>query len=199
MKLTPLDRDTVRTEEHDDVAALVAKAAAKAGADPVAQASAIATAAAPIVDKAADKASRLRGERDAVALSLALYDGPRDGLHLIVGVNRTRWYEMRHRRLSITETERRAKWLLSATAEQIAARAAAHGVDRVPVQIAEGALPRLALETYRYEERAKAARALRDQAVHVLLDAGWKRTEIAPLIGKNESRISHIKSARLAS
>lgn len=60
------------------------------------------------------------------------------------------------------------------------------------------ALPKLAATTQRHTTRAAAARAIRDQAVRLLLcDEGQTNAYVAKLIGTNPSRVSHMKKKML--
>jgi hypothetical protein len=124
-------------------------------------------AAAKIADTAQADADKVRPKRDAAALSLATHDGLR-ALNTVIGVNRTRWYEIR----------------------------TAHDTSTVKHSpTAANRLPDLAQRVAVAEERARAARAIRDDIVADLVDEGWQRPQIAERIGRNPSRISHIKRA----
>lgn len=159
--LPDLDRDSIREEQT----ALVARELAGI-TDPVKRL----RKSAEIVNTAQADFDHLRPRRDAYALSLWAHDGIR-ALNRAIGVNRTRWYEIRG---------------------DIDPGAVRHYIT------AASKLPGLATETAEREERARAARVIRDGAISELLDAGWSRPDIAAIIGRNPSRISHIKGRAAA-
>lgn len=155
--LPPLDRDSIKAQQEAAVAAEL-----QALTDPAERL----RVAAEIVNTAQAEFERLRPRRDSYAMSLWAHDGVR-ALNRVIGVNRTRWYEVR------------------GEADQSAVKHIKTAADK---------LPRLAADTAAAEERARAGRAARDEAIGELLTLGWGRPEIAAIIGRNPSRVSHIKS-----
>lgn len=153
-----LDRDRIRAEQCEVVEAALARV--KAPADRLRVAAEIANAAQAEFDK-------LRPRRDAYAISLWAHDGLR-ALNRVIGVNRTRWYEI---------------------------RGDVNPADVRYYATAMSKLPQLAADTAAAEERARAARHYRDETIAELVRNGWARTQIAEIIGRNPSRISHIKKA----
>lgn len=121
------------------------------------------TAAAQIADEAQAAADTGRASRDRYALSLSVHEGVR-GLSAVLGISRTRWTKM------------------------------SSGVTGVRhVASAARKLPPLAESVARNEARAAAARTARNQIVVELYDEGMARAEVAELIGRNPSRVSHIR------
>lgn len=139
-----------------------------------------------IADEAQTIADRWRPQRDQAALSLALYDGHR-GLNSVIGVTRTRFYDMRADALHLTKAEKKAKWLVKASRDQVVARARQHGVEHIPDAIKK--LPRYANRVAAAKERDQAARAVRDRLVADLLRDGRTPSELGDLIGRNRSRV----------
>lgn len=125
-----------------------------------------------LADEADAAFAAVRPLRDAAALSLAAHDGVR-GLNNALGMTRTAWFEIRKDREATGKAPRRV------------ARAAEK-------------LPALAEDAARARARGEAARERRDALVGDLLDQGVTRSEVAALIGRNPSRISHIKARQEA-
>lgn len=144
-----------------------------------------------IVAAAEREVAPLRPQRDAAALSLALYDGVR-AVQDVIGVSRIYFYAMRFEALGLTEEERGA-WLKTATREQVAERAQTVGVPHVEeaIDVASSTGEQIA----RAEERAAVARIIRDTAIVELWRAGWNRGPIAAIAHVAESRISQIVGA----
>ena len=157
-------------------------------------------AAAQIVDEAQAAFDKLRPKRDALGLSLSLYEHRR-AVNTAMGLSRTAFHEMRCTALGLTEDERKSKWLqrqldLGDEGKRvIEERARLREVKKVTG--ASGKIGEVAEQAVRAEERAKAARAYRDAAAVELSNPpySWGRREIAEIIGKNASRVSHIKGA----
>lgn len=126
---------------------------------------------AALMDDWAAEARRLARRRDKLGLSLAIHDGMR-AVNTVMGVSRTGFFALR----------------------------CAVDPATVPhVKNAAAKLPEIAAAAAALEERYTLARAVRDSLVHDLLEAGHSRPEIAEAIGRNPSRISHIKAATGAS
>lgn len=161
--------------------------------------------AAHLADTEQARADKHRAMRDALALSLALHDSVR-AVNTLIGVTRTRFYEMRCDALKLSDTERHVPkgydrkalhnagavdgaeaWLLRATAEQVARRATRRHVTHHPD--AAASLPKLAQAVAVAEERARAARAARDDLVAQLLADGMEPAELAEHIGRNRTRV----------
>lgn len=121
-----------------------------------------------LADEAQAAADKDRPTRDKLALSLSAHDGVRAVNH-VLGVTRTRYAEMR-----------------KAVAEP----------KHYPT--AARRLPALADAVARHEARAQAAREARDAIVMELLEEGVPRPQIAERIGRNPSRVSHIKRRETA-
>lgn len=149
-----------------------------------------------IVNDAAEVAAANRPRRDAYALSLWAYEGHRT-LNAVIGVNRTRWHEMRCDALKLTAEERAAHWLRTATGEQIAERAEHVGLRHYKAENANKALPSLAVQVAQAEAREDAARVYRDEAAATLAAPphSWSRPRIATVMGRDPSRVTHIKTA----
>lgn len=136
---------------------------------------------------------RLRPERDALAVSLALYDGAK-AMDKVIGVARTRFHALTSEALCITDAERAAGWRASATRKQIAARARRNRVyHHEPVRASQRVV-RISHQVAVAEEAASLGREVRDRAANELMAEpyNWMRAEVAAMVGLNPSRLSHI-------
>lgn len=121
-----------------------------------------------VADEAAATEAHNRAERDRVALAIEEHFNVRRGaaMHSAVGVNRSRWLAMR------TEGSTR----------------------KHPKRLADvDLLTRVAAATYEAKQIAAYARDARDAIVRELADEGMTNVDIAALIGRNPSQVSHIK------
>lgn len=155
-----------------------------------------ALAAATLVNTCQSIIERLRPERDELAVSLALYDGAL-AMDKVIGVARTRFYELTCQALGITDAERHSKWRANATTEQIIDRAQAHDVAQHPADKAGKRVVKVAHQVAVAEEAAQMGRTVRDRAANELMNEphNWSRVKVGELIGRNGSRLSHIAAA----
>lgn len=176
-RIARLDRAAIAAEEHANVLADIAHISNRL--DRLGRAGLIA-------DKAEVEAHQLRPRRDAIALSLWAHDEVR-AVDRIVGLARTRFYDLRM--IAVGDIGVKADGTSWTDAELRAfARPKVERIAKAKAKIVAAA-DRVA----RAEARATAAREVRDKIVAELLAEGWDRVSISVRIGRNPSRISHIK------
>lgn len=117
------------------------------------------------------------------ALSLSLHEGAR-GVYKGIGLSRESWSQATAAALG-DWPERPVSW-----DESVVARATAQGVRFY--RNAATDLPPLALKVVTAKARKDVIRPMRDRLVTELSASGLKRTEIAAIIGRTPSRVSHI-------
>ena len=199
-KLPPLDTARLESEEQAAVAASLAGLPFQ-----VLTAEERLQIAATIVNEATTDLEAHRRVRDAMALSLRLYDGARAVNHTL-GISRTAFVEKCNEALRLTDAEKQEKWLLGPALEsaevkrtRIAERASASKVRQVPTEKAKRQLPRIAEKAYRAAARRDAAMPTRDAAIRELLELGWSREQVAEAAGVLPSRISQVHHGRKSS
>lgn len=117
------------------------------------------------------------------ALSLALHEGAR-AVNRSIGVSREAFSRMTRTALG-DWPERPLMW-----DETVRERARARKVHYYSKAVTE--LPEIAAKVETAKAVLEAIRPLRDELVRELFAAGLKRVEIAEIIGRNPSRVSHI-------
>lgn len=150
-------------------------------------------------DKATEK---VRAERDAAACTLSAYYRVRRGADIpgALGVNRTRWKNIRDRvaaqhGFTRAVEDRSGKTRVVGSWDDL--MAAGYEFPRVPN--APAVLPGLAKQAETHAQRAEFARRARDAAARELGEQrGWSNARIARLIGRDASRVSHIKHKEVA-
>jgi hypothetical protein len=121
-----------------------------------------------LADEWTNAEAATRGQRDKIALAIEAHFNVRRGaaMHSAIGVNRTRWLEMRTEGAGGKHPKRLADLDL---------------------------LTKAAADTYEARQIAAYARDVRDAIVRELADEGMTNVELAELIGRNPSQVSHIK------
>lgn len=189
--LPPLDTAQVEA----DAAAWVDERLTRASADGAAMVAADAASLVLREERAAEKA---RHERDHTACGLLAHYTVRRGADVAgaLGVQRSRWNTIRDRAAAdhgytriITDRHGRTREVGDWNALM------ADPDFKFPyVENADKALPKLALKAATHTARAECARRRRDAAVeHLLTVEGKSNAEVARIIGRDPSRVSHIK------
>ena len=127
------------------------------------------------------------------ALSLALHEGARS-VYKAIGMSREAFSRMTADALGDWSDRPKAVEGVSPWGEAVVARATEQGVRFY--RNAATTLPEIALKVVTAKAQEVAVRPLRNELVRELYDVhGLKRTEIAEIIGRTPSRVSHITKA----
>lgn len=174
MDTTASERE-VRTLPQLDAAAITAAAAAWVDAriKDLTDSEDLARVAAKIATREFATTEDVRVERDAAAYTVATTYRLRRGANMpgALGVNRNRWKVIRDKQKELAES---GQW-------------------RGPIDNALEVLPKLAAKAALHNARSEAARKVMYAATRQLSALGWTNAAIGELIGRDASRVSHIK------
>lgn len=145
-----------------------------------------------IVAEVEGKLEPLRERRDALAVSLSVYDGVR-AVNTMAGLGRTQMSKIK--RAAIGGEDLPLMPGTSQTIDKVAYRALAerHGVPHYPDAASE--LPAVAAQVVTLTATQEAAREVRDEIALGWISKGVKtKTEVAKIMGVDRSRIAHLLS-----
>jgi hypothetical protein len=137
-----------------------------------------------IVAQADAHLSKLRPERDSLALSLWAYANTR-ALELSMGVIRPSWVKIQRQALGLTEGEPAPR---AGEERSAAARAAGVTARRNAAKL----LPTVAVEAVKWQARREAAKPVRDDTARELVtEAGWTRDAAMQVVGIGSKAVMH--------